>query len=76
MCKGHTAWNQHIEFCEDLFDIVDRLEPLADDGLIELNSWGLKVTPLGKKFLRNICMAFDSRLWMRQPESQLFSMAI
>jgi oxygen-independent coproporphyrinogen-3 oxidase len=76
MCKGHTTWNHHTEPCASLLDGITRLQPLADDGLIELDSLGLKVTPQGKRFLRNICMAIDSRLWADKPETQLFSMAI
>lgn len=76
MCKGQTTWNHHSEPCEPMFEGIERLQPLADDGLIELNSWGLKVTPEGKNFLRNICMAIDARLWANQPATQLFSMAI
>ncbi|MEO6980488.1 MAG: coproporphyrinogen III oxidase, partial [Mucilaginibacter sp.] len=76
MCKGHTTWNYHIDGCDALFDGVERLKPLADDGLIELNSWELKVTPLGKRYLRNVCMALDERLWADKPTTQLFSMAI
>lgn len=76
MCKGQTTWNHHSEPCEPLFEGIERLQPLADDGLIALNSWGLKVTPEGKNFLRNICMAIDTRLWANQPATQLFSMAI
>jgi len=76
MCKGHTIWNHHTEPCDAIFDGIERLQALADDGLIELNSWGLQVTPLGKRFLRNICMALDARLWADKPTTQLFSMAI
>jgi len=76
MCKGETTWNHHLEPCVSLFTGIDRLQPLADDGLIELNSWGLKVTPLGKGFLRNISMALDTRLWADKQAKQLFSMAI
>lgn len=76
MCKGHTMWNHHTEPCASLLDGINRLQPLADDGLIELDSLGLTVTAVGKKFLRNICMAIDSRLWASQPGTQLFSMAI
>jgi oxygen-independent coproporphyrinogen-3 oxidase len=76
MCKGQTNWNHHVEPCEALLEGIERLQPLADDGLIELNSWGLKVTPEGKNFLRNICMAIDARLWANKPATQLFSMAI
>jgi oxygen-independent coproporphyrinogen-3 oxidase len=76
MCKGETSWNHHLEPCVSLLAGIDRLQPLADDGLIELNSWGLKVTALGKGFLRNISMALDTRLWADKPAMQLFSMAI
>jgi len=76
MCKGQTTWNHHVEPCEALLEGIERLQPLAEDGLIELNSWGLKVTPEGKNFLRNICMAIDARLWANKPATQLFSMAI
>ncbi|WP_345949548.1 oxygen-independent coproporphyrinogen III oxidase [Mucilaginibacter sp. PAMB04274] len=75
MCKGKTCWNFHIEPCIALIDGMERMQQLADDGLVELNSWCLTVTPLGKRFLRNICMALDARLWADKPATQLFSMA-
>ncbi|MEO8884844.1 MAG: oxygen-independent coproporphyrinogen III oxidase [Mucilaginibacter sp.] len=76
MCKGATTWNHHTEPCAAVFDSIERLQELADDGLIELNSLGLKVTPTGMRYLRNICMALDARLWANKPETQLFSMAV
>jgi len=76
MCKGNATWNHHTEPCPSLFASLERLQPLADDDLIELNAWGLKVTPQGKPFLRNICMALDARLWANEPDTQLFSMAV
>ena len=76
MCKGETHWNSHKAICDSLFEGIERLEALADDHLIELHSWNLKVTNSGKRFLRNICMAIDARLWENQPSSQLFSMAV
>jgi oxygen-independent coproporphyrinogen-3 oxidase len=75
MCKGETHWNYHEEFSYDLDEGLTRMKELADDGLIEIDLWHLVVTPLGKHFLRNICMALDARLWADQPSTQLFSMA-
>lgn len=73
MCKLQTNRPQSDI---DFKSILDRLaEPLSDD-LIELNDKGIKITEKGKPFVRNICMAFDLRLWRRQPETQLFSMTI
>lgn len=48
-------------------DEVDALAPLAADGLLDLFSGAdggvqLRVTPLGRLFLRNIAMPFDARL--------------
>jgi len=76
MCKGATTWNHQKQPRPSLIDAFLRLVPLADDGLIDLDSSGLKVTPEGKRFLRNICMALDARLWADKPATQLFSMAI
>jgi len=76
MCKGHTTWDHHKMLCDTALEGLERLQPLADDGLIELDWRGLQVTPIGKKFLRNICMALDVRLWADKPSTQLFSMAI
>lgn len=75
MCKGKTAWNFFEEPFADFFDSLDRLRELADDSLIKYNTTQLTVTPNGKQYLRNICMAIDARLWADKPTTQLFSMA-
>lgn len=75
MCKGETSWalpeQQNPAFTAGL----ERMKLIAKDGLVELGGSSLKVTEKGKRFLRNICMALDSRLWANQPQTQLFSMA-
>lgn len=76
MCKGHTTWNHHTECCDAIFDSIERLKLLENDGSVTLNSWGMTVTDAGKPFLRNICMTLDTRLWADKPTTQLFSMAI
>lgn len=73
MCRQKTSYPAGSV---DFKSILNRLaEPLKDD-LIELGPFELAVTEKGQPFLRNICMAFDLRLWRNQPESQLFSMTI
>jgi oxygen-independent coproporphyrinogen-3 oxidase len=37
-----------------------RLQPLAEDGLVEFQAGGLRVTDLGRLFLRNIAVCFDA----------------
>ncbi|MBD1384371.1 oxygen-independent coproporphyrinogen III oxidase [Mucilaginibacter rigui] len=76
MCRGNTSWNHHLQPCIPLLEGLERMEAIADDGLVELDSHSLTVTPLGKRFLRNVCMALDARLWADKPATQLFSMAV
>lgn len=74
MCSGKTTYNMHLETSEPLLEGIERMHQLEEDGLVDLSSWCIKVTPLGKRFLRNICMALDARLWANKPATQLFSM--
>lgn len=75
MCKGHTSWTpselENTAFAQGL----ERMRWLAQDGLVMLSPLGLQVTGFGKRFLRNICMTLDARLWEKQPDKQLFSLA-
>lgn len=43
-------------------DALADLEPMAADGLVEIDDHGLAVTPTGRFFLRNLCMPFDAYL--------------
>ena len=75
MCKGETEWNHREEPCYGLLEGLERMQDMEKDGLVDLNTYRLMVTPTGKRFLRNICMAIDARLWADQPSAQLFSMS-
>ncbi|MBT32025.1 MAG: oxygen-independent coproporphyrinogen III oxidase [Thalassobius sp.] len=75
MCQLETKW-QAGEFGECEIDILSRLATYEEDDLIELNGNELKVTKEGKAFIRNICMAFDLKLWRKKPTTKLFSMTI
>lgn len=39
-----------------------RLQPLADDGLVEIHGGRISATPLGRVFIRNVAMCFDAHL--------------
>lgn len=71
MCKGKTIWDK-----TNLPNINKEFISLAEDGLINLRTDGIEVTPIGKSFLRNICMAFDQRLRGKQTDTNIFSNAI
>ena len=54
---------------------LERLAPLADDDLIEVDATGIHIMPKGRLLLRNIAMTFD-RYFARHNEDQRFSRAI
>jgi oxygen-independent coproporphyrinogen III oxidase len=70
MCKGQTEWET---IGPGLYAALERCAGLEADGLVELSTGCLKVTPVGIGFLRNICMCFDQRYWEKIPTEQLFS---
>lgn len=79
MCQGETL----LELPSPLTAVImERLEPLVEDGLVELKhlpqarAHQLKVTEIGRSFLRNICMVFDQRLLRNKPSEPLFSQAV
>lgn len=71
MCKGNTHFPSPISD-----SVKERLEPLLIDKLITMDNHDVKVSPIGKSFLRNVCMAFDERLWDLKPDTSLFSKAV
>ncbi|MCD0489243.1 oxygen-independent coproporphyrinogen III oxidase [Pedobacter sp. MC2016-14] len=75
MCKGKTSWTLAEAQTKALAAGLERMKLIEADGLVILEDTGMMVTETGKRFLRNICMALDSRLWANQPQTQLFSMA-
>jgi len=48
------------DFAADYAAELARLAPLAEDGLVELTTGGLRVTDIGRLFLRNIALCFDA----------------
>jgi oxygen-independent coproporphyrinogen III oxidase len=73
MCHMHTSWeDSQVSFD----DVYERLEEMIADGLVEISENDLRVTPKGRPFLRNVCMAFDKRLLRSEPTTNLFSATI
>ena len=71
MCRAHTEYPNGIPE-----QIKIRLKPLWQDKLITVDDCRVEITETGKSFLRNVCMVFDEKLWLKQPETQLFSSSI
>ncbi|RQP17211.1 oxygen-independent coproporphyrinogen III oxidase [Parapedobacter defluvii] len=73
MCRGTTLLDRDTP---QSAAILQRLSPLLDDGLVQWENNRVTVTTQGAAFLRNICMAFDERLYEKQYEQPVFSNAV
>ena len=75
MCRNETTWNLGLP--EEVREtITGRLRLPEADGLVELLPGGVRITQRGRRFMRNICMAFDLRLHEKSPETRIFSMTV
>ena len=73
MCHFKTTWSSSTN---SLTDAIIRLQPMIEDGLVEVDSNSIQVTKKGEPFVRNVCMALDARLWANHPISELFSQVV
>ena len=60
---------------------VAAISPMAEDGILVLDDEGIRLTPLGRLFVRNVCMAFDAHLGTlpasaRRPDSPRYSRTV
>ncbi len=58
----------NIRFDDYFADELPRLNPLADDGLITVTPDAISVTSLGRIFIRNVGMVFDS--YLKKPKDK------
>jgi oxygen-independent coproporphyrinogen-3 oxidase len=73
MTHFETRWDRPNDYTPFLAEIHRRLAEPEADALVELEDRACRVTPLGRAFLRNLCMAFDARLARQSPVRALFS---
>ncbi len=73
MTRFETNWKTPDSFVSYLGDIDTKLAEAKADGLVHLEGRHCEITPQGKAFLRNVCMAFDARLARKTPDTQIFS---
>lgn len=75
MCHFDSDLNE-VKDRPVISEALDRLHDLEEDGLVVVEDGHAKVTDTGRAFVRNICMAFDARLWRNAPQTQLFSKSV
>ncbi len=67
MCNLELPWELTVEEFgapanELLAESLEALPPLVDDGLAEVDDRGLRITPKGRYFVRNVAMIMDAYL--------------
>jgi oxygen-independent coproporphyrinogen-3 oxidase len=65
MCRFRLDYAQHggrDEFVRRYANALAALQPLAADGLLAFDDDGIRVTELGRLFVRNVAMPFDGYL--------------
>jgi oxygen-independent coproporphyrinogen-3 oxidase len=66
----------NINFDKYFHDALVKLQPLADDNLLEITDSKLIVSPLGRLLIRNIAMCFDAYLDQMMKEKPIFSRTV
>ena len=76
MCHGQVNWNSPLLEAYGLdinWDLMDKLE---EDGIVQMNEGGVQIDPERMMLLRNVCSAFDVRLWRSKNSFHQFSKAV
>lgn len=76
MCHFETSWKDDSLYFNEIQSVLSQLEEMQYDGLLTIENKSIKVSTIGKAYIRNICMAFDLRLKRKAPQTKLFSMTV
>ena len=76
ICRFNTTLDQKEIKNETILRSLANLYELVADDLVKISEKEVSITPHGKPFVRNVCMAFDARLWCDQSPERLFSMTV
>jgi oxygen-independent coproporphyrinogen-3 oxidase len=76
MTRFETDWSDPAVYVPYLDTVAPKLVEPRLDGLMRLRGQHCEITPDGKAFLRNICMAFDARLARKADNSHQFSRTV
>ncbi|HHE55953.1 MAG TPA: coproporphyrinogen III oxidase, partial [Caldithrix abyssi] len=74
--KKKIEQKYNLIFDDYFADALEKLVPLQQDGLIELQENYLKVTTMGRLLIRNIAMQFDYYLAKKEGQKPQFSRTV
>ena len=71
MCRSRLSYQElekqwNIRFTDYFAESLEKLRPLEEDGLVEIQKRNIIITKTGRLFLRNIAMCFDAYLQGRE----------
>lgn len=67
-----TSWLDSEIQLPVIANLPKKVRELERDGLLRIKDQSLEVLPAGRRYLRNIAMAFDARLAKKWPNAELF----
>lgn len=73
--KFMTEYHVPLE-SQQIENAKEFLAEMIADGLVQVIGGELKMTDLGRPFLRNACVFFDEHLRHKQPQTKIFSQSI
>jgi len=76
MCKDSTSWDSLSKDAIAIAPFLSNLDELVEDGLVTYNNNKIKITDLGKFFIRNVCSSIDPIFQGTSSDNQVFSKAI
>jgi len=76
MCQFELQWKDELIDLPEFPTILEEWRDMEKDGLLILDEHGLKVTPIGRPFVRNVAAALDLRLKRKRPQKRTFSMSV
>ena len=76
MCQFQTSFESEVDRFPDMQTCLEKLDEMEKDGLVQRDGFQLTVTPKGRPFVRNVCMALDLELLRKAPTTKVFSMTV
>jgi len=75
ICHDKAEWD--LDFFLKLSTVaVVQLEEMAQDGLLNYDPFGIRLSTTGKAFVRNICAVFDQRMQRQKRSNFVFSKTV
>jgi len=76
MCRMEVTLTEELLANDTIKTGLEKLKEMESDGLVTITSDEIRISELGKGFIRNVCASFDARLLNKTPDTPIFSKSI